>query len=104
LYDNLDAAEVYLDVGRISEELYHEEYKFVACLFASIPNFMDYYTQQDATDGGLHCLELLNHIISGFDAVRHLNIGIDIILSLKYKHFYLFLSYLTKIHSQELKR
>ena len=69
VYDYFDAAEVYVD--RTFDELYHEEYKFVACLFASIPNFMDYFTQQDSTEGGLHCLEFLNHIISGFDAVRY---------------------------------
>lgn len=30
---------------------------------------MDFYTENDVGDGGLRCLEVLNSIISAFDAV-----------------------------------
>jgi hypothetical protein len=38
-------------------------------MFASIPNFMDYFAENDIGDGGYRCLEVLNSIISAFDAV-----------------------------------
>lgn len=63
------AAEVYLDTSRCSDQLYHEEHRHVAVMFACIPNFMDFYTENDVGDGGLHCIEVLNSIISAFDAV-----------------------------------
>lgn len=47
-------------------------------MFASIPNFMDYYAENDNEDGGIRCLEVLNSIISAFDAVINLNITIGI--------------------------
>ena len=60
---------MYLDTSRSSDELYHEDYKYVAVMFASIPDYMDqYYSEHD--DNGLECLEVLNQIVSGFDAVR----------------------------------
>lgn len=65
-------AEVYLNTSRSSDNLrsiYHEEHTNVAVMFASIPEFMDYYTENDAGDGGLRCLEVLNSIISAFDTV-----------------------------------
>ena len=36
-------------------------------MFASIPNFVDFYTESEARDGGIAALEILNEIISGFD-------------------------------------
>ncbi|XP_057376750.1 adenylate cyclase type 2-like isoform X2 [Daphnia carinata] len=67
----LHVAEVYLDTSRCSDQLYHEEHKHVAVMFACIPNFMDYYTDNDVGDGGLHCIEVLNSIISAFDALSY---------------------------------
>lgn len=58
-----------MDTSRNSDTLYHEEHKNVTVMFASIPNFMDYFAENDNEDGGLHCLEVLNSIITAFDAV-----------------------------------
>ena len=38
-------------------------------MFASIPNFMDFYTETDLNDHGIKCLQLLNEIIVDFDNV-----------------------------------
>lgn len=70
---SLPLAEVHLDTSRSNDELYHEDYRNVAVMFASIPNYMDYFGENDEADGGLHCLEVLNQIISGFDAVINLS-------------------------------
>ncbi|KZS10628.1 Adenylate cyclase type 4 [Daphnia magna] len=67
----LHVAEVYLDTSRCSDQLYHEEHRHVAVMFACIPNFMDFYTENDVGDGGLHCIEVLNSIISAFDALSY---------------------------------
>ena len=39
-------------------------------MFASIPNFHDFYTELDVNNQGKECLRLLNEIISDFDQVR----------------------------------
>lgn len=39
-------------------------------MFASIPNFKEFYVQSDANKDGLECLRLLNEIIAEFDKVR----------------------------------
>lgn len=39
-------------------------------MFASIPNFKEFYVQSDANNDGLECLRLLNEIIAEFDKVR----------------------------------
>lgn len=65
------AADFYLDSRRSDalqdEHVYHEKYSCVAVMFASIPNFVDFYTESEARDGGIAALEILNEIISGFD-------------------------------------
>lgn len=38
-------------------------------MFASIPNFSDFYTEESINNGGLECLRILNEIISDFDSV-----------------------------------
>jgi hypothetical protein len=38
-------------------------------MFASIPNFKEFYVQSDANNDGLECLRLLNEIIAEFDKV-----------------------------------
>jgi adenylate cyclase 2 len=38
-------------------------------MFASIPNFKEFYVQSDANKDGLECLRLLNEIIAEFDKV-----------------------------------
>lgn len=46
-------------------------------MFAAIPNYMDqYYAEHDDDDGGLQCLEILNQIISEFDAVIFIDLSL----------------------------
>jgi hypothetical protein len=52
------------------KELYHEKYNNVAVMFASIPNFKEFYVQSDTNKYGLECLRLLNEIIAEFDLVK----------------------------------
>ena len=39
-------------------------------MFASIPNFDDFYIELDGNNMGVECLRLLNEIIADFDEVR----------------------------------
>ncbi|XP_055383731.1 adenylate cyclase type 2 isoform X2 [Condylostylus longicornis] len=50
-----------------SAELYHESYSGVAVMFASIPNYKEFYDESDVNKQGLECLRLLNEIICDFD-------------------------------------
>lgn len=56
-----------------STELYHESYSCVAVMFASIPNYKEFYDETDVNKQGLECLRLLNEIICDFDKV-HVNV------------------------------
>ncbi len=51
------------------KEVYHEKYDCIAVMFASIPNFKEFYVQSDINKDGLECLRLLNEIIAEFDLV-----------------------------------
>jgi len=55
-----------------STELYHESYSCVAVMFASIPNYKEFYDETDVNKQGLECLRLLNEIICDFDKVMWL--------------------------------
>lgn len=39
-------------------------------MFASIPDFKEFYTESDVNKEGLECLRLLNEIIADFDEVN----------------------------------
>lgn len=52
-----------------SNDLYHERYSCVAVMFASIPNYKEFYDETDVNKQGLECLRLLNEIICDFDKV-----------------------------------
>ncbi|XP_046660486.1 adenylate cyclase type 2 isoform X2 [Homalodisca vitripennis] len=52
---------------RASQELYHERYNCIAVMFASIPNYKEFYDETDVNKQGLECLRLLNEIICDFD-------------------------------------
>lgn len=52
------------------QDLYYQSYAQVAVLFASIPNFNDFYIELDGNNMGVECLRLLNEIIADFDEVR----------------------------------
>lgn len=42
-------------------------------MFASVPDFKEFYTECDINKEGLECLRLLNEIIADFDEVRETN-------------------------------
>lgn len=50
-----------------TDELYHECYNSIAVMFASIPNYTEFYDENDVNKQGLECLRLLNEIICDFD-------------------------------------
>ncbi|VEN55522.1 unnamed protein product [Callosobruchus maculatus] len=52
---------------RVTQDLYHERYSCVAVMFASIPNYKEFYDESDVNKQGLECLRLLNEIICEFD-------------------------------------
>ncbi|XP_076873132.1 adenylate cyclase type 1 isoform X1 [Brachyhypopomus gauderio] len=52
-----------------SMDLYYQSYSQVGVLFASIPNFNDFYIELDGNNMGVECLRLLNEIIADFDAL-----------------------------------
>lgn len=62
-------AERYLHTSIEPDTLYHESYESVAVMFASIPNYLDFYTETSINDEGLKCLLLLNEIICDFDTM-----------------------------------
>lgn len=55
----------FLKDERDSEELYAKSYNCVAVLFASIPNFSSFYSED--INNGMECIRLLNEIIFDFD-------------------------------------
>lgn len=55
----------FLQDERDSEELYAKSYPCVAVLFASIPNFSSFYSED--INNGMECIRLLNEIIFDFD-------------------------------------
>uniref|UniRef100_A0A8B9RDL4 adenylate cyclase n=1 Tax=Astyanax mexicanus TaxID=7994 RepID=A0A8B9RDL4_ASTMX len=50
-------------------ELYSQSYDEIGVMFASIPNFSDFYTEEGINNGGIECLRILNEIISDFDSL-----------------------------------
>ncbi|KAK4877004.1 hypothetical protein RN001_009510 [Aquatica leii] len=60
-------ADHYLATRGDSQDLYHERYGCIAVMFASIPNFKEFYDENDVNKQGLECLRLLNEIICEFD-------------------------------------
>ena len=51
------------------EELYSKSYEAVGVLFAAMPNFSDFYTEESVNNQGLECLRFLNEVISDYDAL-----------------------------------
>ncbi|KAL0274464.1 UNVERIFIED_CONTAM: hypothetical protein PYX00_006878 [Menopon gallinae] len=64
---------------RQHEELYSQSYAEVGVLFASMPNFSDFYSEESVNNQGLECLRFLNEVISDFDAILQLPQYQDII-------------------------
>ncbi|XP_067462076.1 adenylate cyclase type 1-like isoform X1 [Thunnus thynnus] len=55
------------DRQKDKQDLYYQSYAQVGVLFASIPNFNDFYIELDGNNMGVECLRLLNEIIADFD-------------------------------------
>uniref|UniRef100_A0A8C3TYC5 adenylate cyclase n=1 Tax=Catharus ustulatus TaxID=91951 RepID=A0A8C3TYC5_CATUS len=53
----------------VSQELYSQSYEEIGVMFASLPNFADFYTEESINNGGIECLRFLNEIISDFDGL-----------------------------------
>ncbi|GAB6030224.1 adenylate cyclase [Chamberlinius hualienensis] len=62
-------AKDFLGSRKRDEELYSQSYSEVGVLFASMPNFSDFYTEESVNNQGLECLRFLNEVISDFDAL-----------------------------------
>lgn len=60
-------AEYFLCSDHKHEDLYHEQRDSVGIMFASIPNFSEFYMELEANNEGVECLRLLNEIIADFD-------------------------------------
>ncbi|XP_065226865.1 adenylate cyclase type 3 [Planococcus citri] len=59
----------FMQCKRQHEELYSQSYAEVGVLFASMPNFSDFYSEETVNNQGLECLRFLNEVISDFDAL-----------------------------------
>ncbi|XP_069617043.1 adenylate cyclase type 4 [Ranitomeya imitator] len=62
-----DVAQQFIGQNLRNEDLYHQSYDCVCVMFASIPDFKEFYTECDENHEGLECLRLLNEIIADFD-------------------------------------
>ncbi|XP_064647908.1 adenylate cyclase type 5-like [Lineus longissimus] len=51
------------------EDLYYQDNQNVCVMFASIPNFSDFYMELEGNNEGVECLRLLNEIIADFDEI-----------------------------------
>ncbi|KAM3866214.1 adenylate cyclase type 1-like [Diretmus argenteus] len=60
-------AQHFLSSNPRNMDLYYQSYAQVGVLFASIPNFNDFYIELDGNNMGVECLRLLNEIIADFD-------------------------------------
>ncbi|XP_072526300.1 LOW QUALITY PROTEIN: adenylate cyclase type 4-like [Salminus brasiliensis] len=50
-----------------NQDLYSQSCKSVCVMFASVPEFKDFYTESSVNGDGLECLRFLNEIITDFD-------------------------------------
>ena len=65
------------------QELYHEQCDSGCIIFASIPNFSEFYVELESNNEGVECLRLLNEIIADFDEI--LEEEVNCLLSAKWK-------------------
>ncbi|KAG7267195.1 hypothetical protein CRUP_006327 [Coryphaenoides rupestris] len=63
-------ASLFVGENKKNEDLYYKSYDCVCVMFASVPDFKEFYTECDINKEGLECLRLLNEIIADFDEVR----------------------------------
>ncbi|XP_035706917.1 adenylate cyclase type 2 isoform X2 [Folsomia candida] len=69
-------AKIYLDPNRAGEG-YSRTYNNVSIMFASIPDFMDFYSENDLNKHGLVCLNVLNQIITEFDQALFNHVDVE---------------------------
>ncbi|CAG2246276.1 ADCY2 [Mytilus edulis] len=62
----------FLKASKAHDELYSEYHPEVCVMFASIPNFKDFYQQSAANKNGIECIRVLNEIITEFDQLLSL--------------------------------
>ncbi|XP_046910110.2 adenylate cyclase type 2-like [Dermatophagoides farinae] len=55
--------------SRSNKKFYSESYRFCAVMFASIPNYSEFYSENEINQHGKNCLKLLNEIICDFDVL-----------------------------------
>uniref|UniRef100_A0A3Q2DEJ8 Adenylate cyclase type 7 n=1 Tax=Cyprinodon variegatus TaxID=28743 RepID=A0A3Q2DEJ8_CYPVA len=60
-------ASLFVGENKKNEDLYSKSYDCVCVMFASVPDFKEFYTECDINKEGLECLRLLNEIIADFD-------------------------------------
>uniref|UniRef100_A0A3P8VRB1 Adenylate cyclase type 7 n=1 Tax=Cynoglossus semilaevis TaxID=244447 RepID=A0A3P8VRB1_CYNSE len=60
-------ANLFVGEHKKNEDLYYQSYNCVCVMFASVPDFKEFYTECDINKEGLECLRLLNEIIADFD-------------------------------------
>ncbi|KAM6960404.1 adenylate cyclase type 2 [Tautogolabrus adspersus] len=63
----LHVASFFLGKTIRNQDLYSQSYDCVCVMFASVPQFKEFYSESSANRDGLECLRLLNEIISDFD-------------------------------------
>lgn len=49
------------------QDLYYDFHPETGILFASIPDFADYYEEEEVNNQGIECMRLLNEIFGDFD-------------------------------------
>ncbi len=49
------------------QDLYYDFHPEAGILFASIPDFADYYKEEESNNQGIECMRLLNEIFGDFD-------------------------------------
>lgn len=62
----------YLSEEIYTDELYYESYNEAAVMFASIPDFTEFYTENSINEEGKRCLQVLNEIICDFDELLYI--------------------------------
>ena len=76
------------------QELYHEQCDSGCIIFASIPNFSEFYVELESNNEGVECLRLLNEIIADFDEILEEEVKIMLL----YSAFYISLFYIIYVN------
>uniref|UniRef100_A0A673BQU9 adenylate cyclase n=1 Tax=Sphaeramia orbicularis TaxID=375764 RepID=A0A673BQU9_9TELE len=63
----LHVASFFMGKNVQNQDLYSQSYDCVCVMFASVPQFKEFYSESSANNDGLECLRFLNEIIADFD-------------------------------------